>query len=170
MNERIFLNEVKESVNALWPLAFYHKISDSPIFKGSKMRFTLPKPFDCFFLLNGVLHAVEAKQVRENESIKLTLVEPHQISGLFSVINNGGTGHILLNYRVVNDTEKSNKTVLICPEMWKKIQDIAKSVSAPTFPFEQICQMMAAVEIQRISNPNGKGRIWNLTPIVESLR
>ena len=30
----------------------YHKISDSPIFSGSKTRFTKPKPFDCFFLRN----------------------------------------------------------------------------------------------------------------------
>jgi hypothetical protein len=28
----------------------YHKINDMPIFKGSKMRFTNPKPFDCFFV------------------------------------------------------------------------------------------------------------------------
>ena len=28
----------------------YHKISDSPIFKGMKSRFTAQKPFDCFVL------------------------------------------------------------------------------------------------------------------------
>lgn len=28
----------------------FHKISDSPIFAGSKMRFTKPKPFDCLFI------------------------------------------------------------------------------------------------------------------------
>lgn len=28
----------------------YHKINDAPIFHGSKMRFTNPKPFDCFYL------------------------------------------------------------------------------------------------------------------------
>ena len=35
----------------------YHKISDSPFFKdpAGKMRFTKPKPFDCFYLKN--IHA-----------------------------------------------------------------------------------------------------------------
>jgi len=28
----------------------FHKITDQPVFKGSKTRFTRPKPFDCFFL------------------------------------------------------------------------------------------------------------------------
>ena len=30
----------------------FHKITDQPVFKGSKVRFTKPKPFDCFFLKN----------------------------------------------------------------------------------------------------------------------
>lgn len=29
---------------------FYHKISDSPIFKGMKSRFTSQKPFDCLYI------------------------------------------------------------------------------------------------------------------------
>jgi len=28
----------------------FHKITDQPVFKGSKVRFTRPKPFDCFLL------------------------------------------------------------------------------------------------------------------------
>ena len=28
----------------------YHKITDQPVFAESKVRFTRPKPFDCFFL------------------------------------------------------------------------------------------------------------------------
>ena len=31
-------------------IGLFHKISDSPIFRGSKTRFTKPKPFDCFLL------------------------------------------------------------------------------------------------------------------------
>ena len=31
----------------------YHKISDSPIFKGMKSRFTAKKPFDCLLLKNA---------------------------------------------------------------------------------------------------------------------
>ena len=30
----------------------FHKVSDMPIFKGSKMRFNRPKPFDCFKVSN----------------------------------------------------------------------------------------------------------------------
>ena len=30
----------------------YHKIADAPIFSGMKTRFTMPKPFDCEYLVN----------------------------------------------------------------------------------------------------------------------
>jgi penicillin-binding protein-related factor A (putative recombinase) len=30
----------------------YHKISDFPVFAGSKVRFNRPKPFDCVYLSN----------------------------------------------------------------------------------------------------------------------
>ena len=29
---------------------FFHKITDQPVFAESKVRFTKPKPFDCFYL------------------------------------------------------------------------------------------------------------------------
>lgn len=32
----------------------YHKISDSPIYKGMKTRFTRPKPFDCLWIAGAV--------------------------------------------------------------------------------------------------------------------
>ena len=31
---------------------FFHKITDQPVFAGSKVRFTKPKPWDCFLLKN----------------------------------------------------------------------------------------------------------------------
>jgi len=34
------------------PEGLFHKITDQPIFAGSKVRFTKPKPFDCFRLRN----------------------------------------------------------------------------------------------------------------------
>ena len=36
----------------------YHKISDSPIFAGSKTRFTRPKPFDCLYLTSATGYVV----------------------------------------------------------------------------------------------------------------
>ena len=34
------------------PEGLFHKITDQPVFAGSKVRFTKPKPFDCFRLRN----------------------------------------------------------------------------------------------------------------------
>lgn len=31
----------------------YHKITDPPIFYGGKMRFNVPRPFDCMFLIKA---------------------------------------------------------------------------------------------------------------------
>lgn len=36
----------------------YHKISDFPIFKGSKTKFTKTKPFDCFCLIKVEAYVV----------------------------------------------------------------------------------------------------------------
>jgi len=36
----------------------YHKISDSPVSWQQNMRFTKPKPFDCFFLKNQPAYVV----------------------------------------------------------------------------------------------------------------
>jgi len=36
----------------------YHKITDQPIFKDSKVRFTKPKPFDCFYLSQTMAYVV----------------------------------------------------------------------------------------------------------------
>jgi len=42
----------KEALLATSGKGLFHKITDQPVFKGSKVRFTRPKPFDCFFLTN----------------------------------------------------------------------------------------------------------------------
>jgi hypothetical protein len=40
----------REALLAACGSGLFHKITDQPVFKGSKTRFTRPKPFDCFFL------------------------------------------------------------------------------------------------------------------------
>ena len=40
------------------PEGLFHKITDQPIFAGSKVRFTKPKPFDCFMLKNTNAYVV----------------------------------------------------------------------------------------------------------------
>jgi hypothetical protein len=32
--------------------SYYHKLTDPPIFEGMKTRFNVPRPFDCFCLVN----------------------------------------------------------------------------------------------------------------------
>ena len=41
-----------EALLAVSGEGLFHKITDQPVFKGNKTRFTRPKPFDCFFLKN----------------------------------------------------------------------------------------------------------------------
>jgi len=48
----------KEALLAVSGKGLFHKITDQPIFKGSKVRFTKPKPFDCFYLKDVVGYVV----------------------------------------------------------------------------------------------------------------
>jgi len=43
-------HQVEALTSALTEKGLFHKISDFPMFKGSKMRFNKPKPFDFFYL------------------------------------------------------------------------------------------------------------------------
>jgi len=45
-------HQIKALLDAACDFGLFHKITDQPVFKGSKARFTRPKPFDCFFLTN----------------------------------------------------------------------------------------------------------------------
>jgi len=45
-------HQIKALLDAACGSGLFHKITDQPVFKGSKTRFTKPKPFDCFFLTN----------------------------------------------------------------------------------------------------------------------
>lgn len=47
--DRVYAHQVKGLNDSKYE-GLYHKISDSPIFPGSKIRFTKPKPCDCVFL------------------------------------------------------------------------------------------------------------------------
>jgi len=49
-------HQIEGLINATRGL--YHKISDSPIFAGSKTRFTKPKPFDCLYLKHIIGYVV----------------------------------------------------------------------------------------------------------------
>jgi len=40
----------KKALKSVKRGGLYHKINDMPIFKGNRMRFTNPKPFDCFII------------------------------------------------------------------------------------------------------------------------
>lgn len=47
-----------EGLRAAEEEGLYHKISDSPIFKGMRSRFTAQKPFDCFVLKGAKAYIV----------------------------------------------------------------------------------------------------------------
>jgi len=168
MRERIFQQEIRDSVLTLWPSAFYHKLTDTPIFKGSKIRFSHPKPFDCFFVIEGVFYALELKQFRENAPIPFTIVKPHQIEGLLGAERGGGAAYILINYRITSEKNGKaiNQTIAIKPELWKKVKETAKSLSASSLRFKQIKQwMFSSVEIERITIRSK--RVWNLIPLLK---
>jgi len=53
----------------------FHKISDSPIFHGNRMRFTKPKPFDCLFIFAISYVAILFYKPRKPKNIYLIKIK-----------------------------------------------------------------------------------------------
>ena len=60
-------HQEKALVHANMGGGLFHKISDFPVFAGSKMRFNRPKPFDCMFLRNIPAYVVVMFYVKRKQ-------------------------------------------------------------------------------------------------------
>lgn len=163
MTEANFQQEIKESINWLWPEAFYHKLTDTPIFKGSQIRMAHPKPFDCFFIESGIGYALELKQHKLKAPFPFNKVKPHQIEGLLGWKMSGGRAYLLINIRLPE--RLANQVFAFEISQWTKIQR-----EHPNWKSVNLVDMawMAGKEINReqFVKDGEKKTIWNLLPLV----
>lgn len=106
--EATFLGEMARSVSEWGHPSWWYKIPDSPIYRGSKNRFTPPKPFDAILIQSGEPMAIEAKVHKKHRAWPLSSVKAHQIEGLQSVVAAGGRGVVLVNVRYGLGKDREN--------------------------------------------------------------
>jgi penicillin-binding protein-related factor A (putative recombinase) len=97
--ESKFLTEIINSREIICPGAFFYKIPDPPIFKGSKTRFNVQRPYDLEVAWAGKLLAVEAKVHRVHTAWPISKVAEHQIENLKCNKVNGKDAYVVINVR-----------------------------------------------------------------------
>jgi hypothetical protein len=133
MREKIFQQEIRESVLALFPQAFYLKIPDTI---GTKAN----HPFDCLFSFPTPVvidhpslarrfgcyyFALELKQVRKGDTLPTSKVPKHQVEGLYRASQAGWNSYIVINYR----EDGENISYFIPINTWISYYQHAKSVA-----------------------------------------
>lgn len=100
MKESNFASEIKRSCEVV-NNCFYYKIPDS--YMGE--RFLVKKPFDAFIVCNNKFIAIEFKMhkvvgVNGVGAFPFICVKDHQVEGLQKVVNAGGRGLVMVNFRI----------------------------------------------------------------------
>lgn len=98
MKEANFCLEIKHSLERI-PGVYYHKIPDPPIFKGAKMRFQPPRPYDCYIVYKGIHYAFEVKLHKGAHAFAVDLVTERQIQELLKVQEARGVAGLIIGYR-----------------------------------------------------------------------
>ena len=104
-NEATFLRDLKKSFKEHMQGDFIHffKIPDMPHFKGSRTKFDIKKPYDCYCVYKGIPIAIEAKFMKDYRSFGLKDLRDNQIVGLEEMEKAGGKSFVFLNVRRQRD-------------------------------------------------------------------
>ena len=118
MNERTLLSEM------MWSLrqeknSFVYKIPDMPLGPGSNLRFNIKKPFDLFYVKNGLFNAIEAKYIT-NKAFPFAALKEHQERGLQNALNAGANSYVLI---FINLSVKERFAILIHYKTYKLIKE-----------------------------------------------
>jgi len=124
--ETSFLVDIKNSFEAME--YFFYKIPDSPTSygRGTKMRFTLPKPFDAIGVAAGFPLAVEAKVSKGYKAFGMKDMRPSQITNLDKFIMAGGKSFVFLKVwsPKTEKTKRFNRLLIFdwqyCRDEWLK--------------------------------------------------
>lgn len=109
MKEATFTTEVMRSLRHYDLWAF--KIPDMPITKAilKITRFTNAKPADIVACLEDKFIAIETKQFKKWEALGLRHFRPEQVSGMSSIVEQGGRAFVFLNIRIAR---KENRLLI----------------------------------------------------------
>lgn len=162
MAEKDFQTELGRGLNAA---GFYYKIADQPVSQMVKSRFTEAKPFDCWWILQGVPVGLELKQVR---GLSLNAgdrghLRPHQEEQLLRLGDHGGLGLVVVNFQHKLPEKKAKKLgfAIIDRAFAVSIQQVVTArteLATDTLPLEWMAR--AGVELNS-AKQDGK-RLWQV--------
>lgn len=99
MREADFTSEVMASIREIG--GWCYKIADSPTsWTRGITKFTPDKPCDVVACLDGVMVAIECKQLKKFAAFGRTQMRESQITALTEIVAAGGKGYVFLNIRI----------------------------------------------------------------------
>ena len=151
--ESAFLTEFRNSVKDLYPNSLWHKIADAPIFAKKPTRFTPPKPFDAFWIVDGKTVLIEAKVHKNHLAFSLNKVTKDQLDELTRGAHNGARAFVLINERHGRGHARVNRAFAIRPDAYRIMQ--RKRKSARPEVLEEYAACVLDYEKSGLSWPTG---------------
>ena len=105
MNERVFQQEIRNSIKYFCPGSHYQKIPDPQ----RSFDNTSYRPYDAFCLNKKNFVAFEYKQMKKPKSFPFDMVLDHQVYNLANVMANLTPAYILINYRFIFSEKQMQK-------------------------------------------------------------
>lgn len=160
MAEKDFQTELGRGLTAA---GFYYKIADQPVSQMVKSRFTEAKPFDCWWIVQGIPVGLELKQIR---GLSLNAgdrghIRPHQEEQLLRLVDHGGLGLVVVNFQHKLPEKKAKRlgVSVIDRAFAVSIQQVVTArteLASDTLPLDWMAR--AGVELD-LAKEDGK-RLW----------
>ncbi len=175
MNESIFKQEIRESLNFFNPACHYEKIPDP----SSGFNQTVKRPYDGYYVYKDKFIAFEYKMIKQPNSFPFDKVEDHQIYNLLKAKQSFNEGFVLINYRFSfsqfqmdkyeTNISKNNFTFLIDISDFVQLKYLyEKFLLKKSIPFEYVWDLKknnsnSIIEWMKIKDK----WVWNISKILE---
>jgi hypothetical protein len=172
MRERYFQDEWIRSWRHYLPDSHIIKIPDS--LRGADARFSAVKPYDFYAVVAGRVYAMELKLMTRLGGLPFNSVTEGQMLNLEEAVRAGGTGWIVVNYRVGSISPKQQKnadlpsgTTLINRvyifDAWL-FRDLDKGITDKSLPHKEIVKLVSAGAIITVDRA---GEFWDIKNLFE---
>ena len=146
--EARFSAQLRKELSIVYPDMWIHLIPD--------MMRTGKKPFDFYFLNNGLMTAIECKYI-DGKSFSINNLQPHQPDCLRKVIQAGGKGYFVIYFA------RENKVLVLNPDQLDYIFEI---VGKNYFDFNEAVKYRHHMFMHRMKI-NGMTR-WEVEKLVNA--
>jgi hypothetical protein len=156
IKEAIFNTEVKNSINYFGEWAY--KIADMPRVPG--LRFNPDKPCDIISNIDGKFVAIEGKQFKKWQSLRLSHFQDSQIENFNQLLSQGKENcYVFLNIRISSDKDagikRENRCIIF---KWKELKELIKE------------RGIYAKELKELTYIEGKNKMFDLSEFLLGIK